>query len=307
MDTVIARPYNGATDFAAVGRFLVDTYSRHGWMYNWGIERWEIQRFSVTTAAELAGKRTWEQYTRIWEVDREIVGVAHPEDGGDLWVEVDPDFRYLEDEMFAWGEQHRSPAHPSHGPLVTYVVDGDSLREPLLRKRGWTRGELKAHLRRRSMPGSLPTGPVPDGYVVRSLDLSTERDSKGRAAISRASFGHERTGEMTRVLAQAPSYLPELDLAAIAPDGTFAAYTTVWWEPVNRYIIFEPVGTHPEHRRRGLASAVMAEGLRRSMALDPVTAYVGSGAGQPSNTLYDSLGFNEVTNYIRWEAPSAGS
>ena len=108
-----------------------------------------------------------------------------------------------------------------------------------------------------------------------------------------------------KTLAQPPGYRPDLDLAVIAPDGTFAAYATVWWEPVNRYIIFEPVGTHPDHRRRGLASAVMAEGLRRTAVLGAETAYVGSGAGKPSNVLYESLGFTEVIDYVRWDAPNA--
>ena len=155
------------------------------------------------------------------------------------------------------------------------------------------------------MTGPLPEAPVADGYVVRSLDLSTDEDSEGRASVSRACFGHDRTGEMMKVMAQAPSYRPELDLAAIAADGTFAAYATVWWDDVNSYIIFEPVGTHPDHRRRGLASALMAEGLRRGAALGATTAYVGSAAGAPSNALYESLGFTDTYDYYRWDAPPA--
>lgn len=300
---ITTRAYAGDPDFAAVRQFLIDTYAGYGWMFNWGQERWEIQRYSATSAAELAGERFWEQYTQLWEVDGRIVGVAHPEEGGDIWLEVDHDFRHLEDEMFAWGEAHRSAPRSPGRPLVTYVVASDATREQVLTRRGWTRGEVEAHLRSRSMPGSLPLGPVPDGYRVRSLDLAAEQDSEGRAAVSRACFGHGRTGEMTKLLAHAPSYRPDLDLAAIAPDGTFAAYTTLWWDPVNRYVIFEPVGTHPEHRRRGLASALIADGLKRAAALGVETAYVGSGAGNPSNALYGSFGFSEVTDYVRWDAP----
>lgn len=307
MPRVTNRAYDRAADFTAVGRFLVDTFTRFGWMYNWGIERWEIQRYSAISAAELAGERTLEHYIQIWEEDDRIVGVAHPEDGSDLWIEIDPDFRHLEDEMFAWGEAHRSPPRRPGSPFVTYTVDGDETREPLLERRGWTRGELVSHMRCRSAMDELPEGPVAPGYTVRSLDLTSDVDSEGRASVSRACFGHQRTGDIMKLLGRAPCYRPDLDLAAIAPDGTFAAYTTVWWEPVNRYIIFEPVGTHPDHRRRGLASAVMAEGLRRAAILGAETAYVGSGAGRPSNVLYDSLGFTEVIDYIRWDAPSAGS
>lgn len=303
MSPALGRDYAGDADFAAVSEFLVETYARHGWMYNWGVERWEIQRYSVTTEAELAGERIWEHYTRIWEDDNRIVGVVHPEAGSDLFLEVDPDYRFLEDEMFAWGEGHRCPGRRPGEPFSTYVLGDDARREQVLERRGWIRGEIETHLRRRPTMYDLPGDVVPDGYVVRSLDLTSERDSEGRAALSRVSFGHRRTGEMTQLLADAPSYRPDLDLAAIAADGTFAAYATVWWDPVNRYIIFEPVATHPDHRRRGLASAVMAEGLRRAAGLGVDLAYVGSAAGNPSNALYESLGFTEVFDYVRWDAP----
>lgn len=304
MSPVTSRDYGGEADFSAIRQFLIDTYSGFGWMFNWGCERWEIVRYSGNAAGELSDDRPWEQYIQIWEADGSIVGVAHPEAGGDLFVEVDPEYRYLEDAMFAWGEAHRSPAHRPGRPFSTWVVTGDTVREEVLERRGWIRGELEAHLSRRTMVGTPPEGPVPDGYVVRSLDLATELDSEGRAAVSRSAFGNQRTGEMMTVLAQAPGYAPDLDLAAIAADGTFAAYTTVWWDATNKYIIFEPVGTHADHRRRGLASAVMAEGLRRGAALGAENAYVGSEAGEPSNHLYASLGFTDVVDYERWDAPA---
>ncbi|MFC2176799.1 GNAT family N-acetyltransferase [Actinomycetota bacterium] len=304
MGSVADRAYSGEADFMAVRQFLIDSYAAFGEMFNWGHERWEIVRFSGNAACELADDRPWERFVRIWESDGRIVGVAHPESGGDLFVEIHPDYRYLEDEMFAWAEQNRSPARRPDTPFSTWIKDGDSVRESVLEKRGWTRIGLDGHMRRRPMRAPLPNGPVVDGYIVRSLDLTTDEDSEGRAAASRSAFGNKRTGELMKVLAWAPGYRPDLDLAAIAADGTFAAYTTAWWDEVNRYVIFEPVGTHEEHRRRGLASAVIAEGLRRALELGAEAAYVGSGAGAPANHLYESLGFTEVVDDVRWDAPA---
>ena len=126
-------------------------------MYNWGIERWEMQRFTIHNAAELAGEPSLEQYIQVWEAHDRIVGVAHPEEGGDLWIEIDKDFRHLEDEMLAWGEAHRSPSRRPDSPFVTYVVAGDTDRELLLERRGWRRGELGGHLRRRQDMADLPS------------------------------------------------------------------------------------------------------------------------------------------------------
>ena len=299
-----SRDYASDADFFLARQFIIDSYARFGWMYNWGQERWDIQRYTLRTPDELAHGRVWAEYIRFWEADGRIVGIAHPEEGGDLWLEVDPGFRHLEDEMIAWGERHRCPGRREDQPFSMYVLADDVFRQEVLEQRGWQRREVVAHLRRNPMTGGLPEGPTADGYTVRSIDLTTDEDSEGRASVSRASFGNQRTGEMMKILAQAPSYRADLDLAAVAADGTFAAYATVWWDEVNRYIIFEPVGTHPEHRRLGLASAVMAEGLRRGAALGAERAYVGSGAGRPSNVLYESLGFTEVWDYERWDAPA---
>ena len=41
----------------------------------------------------------------------------------------------------------------------------------------------------------------------------------------------------------------------------------VTYDEANRRGIFEPVVTHPDHRRRGLARALMLEGMRRARAL----------------------------------------
>jgi len=54
-------------------------------------------------------------------------------------------------------------------------------------------------------------------------------------------------------------------------------------------------GLHPpEHRRRGLALAMVREGLRRLRALGAVDAYVESSSGEPPNALYDAAGFAEA-------------
>src|ERR671936_569373 len=48
----------------------------------------------------------------------------------------------------------------------------------------------------------------------------------------------------------------ELDQVAVAPDGSFAAFCLCWLYEENRAGNLEPVGTHSDHRRRGLARAV---------------------------------------------------
>ena len=61
-----------------------------------------------------------------------------------------------------------------------------------------------------------------------------------------------------------PLYRRDLDLVTIAPNGDIASFTTVWFDDVTRCAYFEPVGTYTPYQRRGLAKAVMYEGMRRA-------------------------------------------
>lgn len=54
-------------------------------------------------------------------------------------------------------------------------------------------------------------------------------------------------------------YDEALDLVIEAPDGALAACCTAWWDPANSCAEIEPLGVVPEHRRKGLASALCLE------------------------------------------------
>jgi ribosomal protein S18 acetylase RimI-like enzyme len=105
-----------------------------------------------------------------------------------------------------------------------------------------------------------------------------------------------------RVMSAAPTYRPELDIVAVAPDGTFGAFVLCWYDEASRVGLLEPVGTHADHRRLGLASAVCNEALRRLRARGAERASVlSNGDNDASMNLYRSLGFVEVMRSVEWE------
>jgi predicted N-acetyltransferase YhbS len=97
-------------------------------------------------------------------------------------------------------------------------------------------------------------------------------------------------------LQKAPDYRRELDLYVIAPDGEFASFCIAWWDERNRIAMLEPVGTVAEHRRKGLARAVVLEAIRRVAALGAKRAFVGS-----DQAFYLSLGFVLTYAGHHWE------
>ena len=292
---ISSRRFRLEDDFDAVRQFLIDTYPRFDRLFNWGIDRWDVHRYSGRAAGELSGDHGWTRWVRIWEDQGRIVGVVNPEGDDDVHLQIDPDYRDLERSMLAWVEANWSTDH-----AVTWAREDDDLRRRVLRERGWADEGRDGFTRRRSLQTPLPAGPVAAGYTVRAIELDSPTDAANRAAISRAVFGSKRTAETAAVLRHAPTYRPDLDLVAVAADGSFAANTTVWLDTENAYVIFEPVGTHPDHRRRGLASAAMVEGMRRAVALGAVRAYVGSGLDAGANALYEGLGFVDADAHVRY-------
>jgi GNAT superfamily N-acetyltransferase len=97
-------------------------------------------------------------------------------------------------------------------------------------------------------------------------------------------------------------YRRDLDLVVEAPAGEIAAFACLWYDDVTRACTFEPVGTTPEHQRRGLAKAVIAEGMRRAKELGALFATVGGGgeSNPPAEPLYVCMFQKEGVSATGW-------
>lgn len=152
----------------------------------------------------------------------------------------------------------------------------------------------------------------PDGMVVRSVDgeqEATKRTMLQRAAFAALDFqmpaqtsGRElsvpdeaEVNRRTRIyknVMRLPGYRRDLDIVAVTVEREFVACCTCWLDTENRVGEFEPVGCHPNFRRRGLAQAVMNEGLRRLKSLGAESAVVYTNPHNlPAIRLYESCGF----------------
>ncbi len=236
---------------------------------------------------------------RLWFDGEQIVGLAYPAYGRvDLLIH--PHYETLTEPMLAWSEGDRLREAGPDAALGAWSFTGDQTRLAVLRQRGYRRGEAFFYARTRPVADALPATPLPDGYHLRTV--AAETDLPARVAVHNDAFDPSTlTVSRYRRAIQAASYRPDLDLVAVAPDGTFAAFCIVWYDADNQIGAFEPVGTHSAHRRRGLARAVMVEGLRRLRALGAHTALVNTYyEDEPAIRLYESLGFREVDRFCAW-------
>jgi ribosomal protein S18 acetylase RimI-like enzyme len=148
---------------------------------------------------------------------------------------------------------------------------------------------------------------VPSGYRIRTVRWPDDLDA--RVEVHRAAFAPSRMViERYRRLEHQPHYSPEGDFVVEAPDGSLAAFTVSWFDPVGRVGELEPVGTHPDHRRLGLGRAVCLAAIGRLCDLGAEEVLIFSTASNvASEALYASVGASAVTRSIKYARPFDGS
>ena len=266
---------------------------------NWDIRRWEG---TCWYHPEEGGNPGWHAHSRIWlTASGRAVGLVHPDGVGFPYLEIAPGHRHLEPEMIDWAEEHLAAPREGGGRQVHVLAFAyDAYRQDLLAERGYERTASGIVHRRLRLDRIALREPSPaEGYVVRET-LPGGEDAGQIAELLNAAFGRtfHTALEYERFTQRATCFRRELDLVAVAPDGRLAAYVGVPYDEQNRRGIFEPVCTHPQHRRRGLAEALMREGLTRLRALGARDAIVETGSANPANSLYESVGFSEA--YEAW-------
>ena len=167
---------------------------------------------------------------------------------------------------------------------------GDTARVEMLKVLGWeSDGELPYVLNRAKID-SIAEPALPDGYSFRSA--SGIEDAATLADVHNAAFDPIWTSELYRKVMESPGYEPERELVIQAPDSTFASFSIIWFDHLNRTGLFEPVGTHKDHRRRGLGQAIILYGMRQMAAAGMEFATVAHfGNNEAARGLYQSCGF----------------
>jgi GNAT superfamily N-acetyltransferase len=237
----------------------------------------------------------------------EVLTIWEDEDRVAAWVlvgprhrsydaQVRPDLRgtRFEREVLAYAENRTLDLmrrHRIEGDRIYGTAHRcDTTRVELLTELGWVRDGKPPWVVNRAPLVDLAEPVVPDGYVIRAVGGLDE--ASALAEVHAASFGSTWTPEMYRKVMQSPGYVAEREFIVEAADGTFASFTVTWHDQVNRTGLLEPVGTHPDHRRRGLGKALVLSAMRKMAAEGMKYAtVVNEGTNEASRHLYRTCGF----------------
>jgi ribosomal protein S18 acetylase RimI-like enzyme len=210
--------------------------------------------------------------------------------------QVHPDHAELIDEVIAWFEgiapdvDRRVIATTTDKEMLArwtafgYELDPAAPDE----SEDWTR------LNERSLDDiAEPT--LPEGFQFRTAgEVGPEAAAQANIDAWHPSTFSLEAYEGVRSTA---AFRDDLHILVEAPDGTLAASTIMWFDEANRTAEFEPVGTHPDFRRRGLAQAMLLHGMhvvRTAGATHATVACLGV-PGNAALRLYESVGFRELS------------
>ncbi len=302
MTSMKHRSLQGQTDAMRLRQFLIDTHAIIGREFNWEPRRWEGSYWCVSDAER--ANPSWGANAEIWEnAGGDIVGAAVPDGPGDLALLIHPHQRALEDAVLDWSEEHLATTNDEgERELTAWAFDWDTERQERLTRRGYAprSGWFFQH-RRRAIAEAVPSLSVPEGYVIRSVQKN-DADVQRWVDCSNTVFGQSYGPEYHRNFQlYSPSHNYDLHLIAEIADGSFAAFVGLTVDTANRYAVFEPVGTHPDHRKRGLARALMYEGIRRLQELGTAdTVYVANWGTSDAGKFYASVGMAHYATLSAW-------
>jgi len=167
---------------------------------------------------------------------------------------------------------------------------GDMARRELFAALDWEPEDELPYVLNRTEINSIDVPALPDGYSFRSA--KGIEDAAALADVHNAAFGPIWTPELYRKVMESPGYEPERELVIQTPEGTFAAFSIIWFDHLNRTGLFEPVGTHNDHRRRGFGRAIILYGMQQMAATGMEFASIAHfGNNEAARGLYQSCGF----------------
>ena len=267
-----------------------------------------------TAVATSAGIEWWHasshpdalsDHLRLWFDGDRPVGWSWDDDGETEWHvwTGDPG---LDGDVFRDILRFAIDGAGAHG-VASWTSEDDAASTAILVGLGFQRaGRRLTQLQWRAPEGSsFAMPPLAEGYRIRTL--TGPEDIERRVDVHRAAFPPSRLNRAKyERLTTLPHYRYDDDLVVEAADGTFAAYALAWWDPVGRIGEFEPVGTHPDHQRRGLARALLTFGLRRFADRGAQLVQVYADADDIAPTaLYEAIGFRRHAFHQRYERPGA--
>jgi ribosomal protein S18 acetylase RimI-like enzyme len=268
---------------------------------DWTLGRLVDWKYGVWNPAKLH-ESFFARHCRLW-YDRlgTLAGFALSENGnGDFCMFTREPYRFLYADMIAWAEQQHAPGHTA---LTMTVPEEDAERRAALEHAGFSSAvhcETTAWYRIEDF--QLAATALPPGFVL--LSMAEYGDYDQQRSLKNAAFQGGRPMDEARLFAfshvrESPLYDPAMDIVLVNDSNVAVAGCEGFIDYENGVMEVERVCTAPEYRRRGFASAVIRECVRRGAARGIKAAQI-SGLNEQTIRLYTSFGRHEAIRHLQY-------
>jgi GNAT superfamily N-acetyltransferase len=301
---VSGRSFRSNDDLFMIGALIRRAYLQAPRWNAWSFARFDIWAQRRIAGVSVHGEQGWRQDIRLWETGggRLVGAILFDSDHGAALI-VDPDQRQITEAMLDWVEARSDGKRTTDRPLSIEAMESNAFQEELLRSRNYVK--TSGHYIHREKPlDNARVEPValPQGFVIKPME-TLEEMQRFHLAV-KAVFGFEDSVEVYQIVQQAPSYVPELDLIIVSEGSEVAAFCTAWLDGESGVAELEPVGTVPDHRKKGLGAALVAEASNRLRFLDCRKVTVNSWSESVgANRLYEAAGLQAEAKILGWEKP----
>ncbi len=299
------RMFKNQADYDVLRKFLRDTFVMNGYLEkNWSVQRldylyWHGWKNCMEILPEQGAQL-------ICDANGTLIGANLMEGFGVVYMQTHPEYisRELLQFMIENAEKALFKSFPDNvRKIVIWCEQTDTLKQDVLFERGYEKKSWNDRCGRIRLSDIEPKPIIPRGFTIRAQGDIEE--TPARSWASWRAFHPDDPAEnyqgwqWYRNIQRSPLYRRDLDIVSVKDDGKIVGFTTVWYDDVLRTAYFEPVGVIPEYHRKGLATAMITEGLRRLKEMEATWAYLGSNE-EPAHTVYAKCGFKEALRSNGW-------
>src|SRR5579872_744353 len=292
--TITIRPWRDKTDLPLMVDLLrgVSPASRHLIDIPWRLSSPALQderntRVWIDTDGKMLGFAAWQIYWAA--LDYFVLPGRHQQT--------------IETGIFSWAMERFRELDAERGRPMPYWVeyrDDDIERQRVMEAHGFLLDDDYQYVHMSNpLTEPLPEPTLPDGFTIRPF--AGEQEVSGYVELHRAAFeSTSMTCDWRLRTLHMPQYQPELDIVAVAPDGSLAGFC-VGWLNAERYTgQVEPLGVHPRFHHMGIGRALLLESLRRFKAHGANSVLVETESDRNiARNAYEAVGFQPIHTIFR--------
>jgi len=224
---------------------------------NWWVGRLDDWRFASYTAKIKDNPRYYQENSHLWRNENdELIGFFISEDGKNYFeIQVHPEYRYIEKEMLKWIFGNWAQTRDK---IVTCIYGWNEDRAKLLTDCGFESKGLEAVDFRYDTSKYSADEVIDPDYHFETF--SDNYNYENHIETQRLAFGRTKdqlNREWFETKCMAPGYSSDLDFIVVDSKGDHLAFCVAWMDKSNQIAEIDPVGTHPDFRKKGLAKAVI--------------------------------------------------